>query len=200
MNPDPNQPLQFDKAEFAGQSTLACASCKTPITSEYYEVNGQVICPSCRDQFARFGTDGSEAGRIALAILIGSAAGIVGFAAYAFLTALLHANWSLLSIGVGWLVGAAVRWAAKYRGGPVYQAIAVAITYVAVCAIYMRSFDNIFQSLLEAMVAPWNGSVGILGLLIIAFALYEAFILNRKTTLQISGPFFTRQASPPAAT
>jgi hypothetical protein len=200
MSADPNQPLQFDKADFGGQPTLACASCKTPITSEYYQVNGQVICPRCRDQFARFGKEGSEAGRIALAVVLGGAAGIGGFFAYDFLTKLLHANWSLLSIGVGWLVGAAVRWASKYRGGAIYQGIAVVITYIAVCAIYLPYSDDFLQSFTEAMIAPWNGGVGIIGLLIIAFALYEAWTLNRKMRLDISGPFFTRQAPPPAAT
>lgn len=199
MNPDPNQPLQFDKADFAGQ-TLACASCKAPITSEYYQVNGKVICPTCRNNFAQLGAAGVEPERVALALVVGIVAGIVGFVVYAFLTALIHANLSLLSIGVGWLVGTAVRWASKFRGGPIYQGIALVITYVAVTAIYLPSLNNFWQSLIEAMMAPWTGGVGLIGWLIIAFALYEAWILNRKVNLDITGPFFTRQAPPPAAT
>ena len=200
MNPDPNQPLQFDKADFTGQPTLACASCKAPITSEYYQVNGKVICPTCRDTFTKFGAAGVEPARVALALVVGIVAGIVGFVIYAFLTSLIHANLSLLSIGVGWLVGTAVRWASKFRGGPIYQGIAVIITYIAVTAIYLPSLNNIGQSLIEAMMAPWTGGVGLIGWLIIAFALYEAWILNRKVRLDITGPFFTRQAPPPAAT
>jgi hypothetical protein len=200
MNPDPNQPLQFDKADFAGQPTLTCASCKTPITSEYYQVNGKVICPNCREQFVRFGTEGSEAGRIALAIVVGSIAGIIGFFVYDFLSKLIHGYWSLLSIAVGWFVGTAVRWASKYRGGAIYQGIALVITYVAVCAVYLPYSDDLLQSFTVAMMSPFNGRVGIIGLLIIAFALYEAWSLNRKVRFDITGPHFTRQAPPPAAT
>jgi len=201
MSSDPNQPLQFDKADFAGQPTLACASCKTPIASEYYQVNGQVICPRCRDQFARFGTDGSDAVRIVLAIVLGICAGIVGFLLYAAVTYFTGINLSLLAVVAGWLVGTAVRWASKYRGGPIYQAIAVIITYVAVCAIYLPSLHNFWESLGRAMVAPWTeGPSNIIGWVIIAFALYEAWMLNRKMRLDLSGPFFTRQAPPPAAT
>ena len=201
MNPDPNQPLQFDKADFAGQQTLACASCKTPIASEYYQVNGRVICPTCRDKFAQFGADDIEPGRVALALVVGTVAGIIGFVVYAFLTSLIHANLSLLSIAVGWLVGTAVRWASRHRGGPIYQGIALVITYVSVCAIYLPSLNNFWQSLGQAMIAPWTEGVSnIIGWLIIAFALYEAWMLNRKVRLDITGPFFTRQAPPPAAT
>jgi hypothetical protein len=201
MNPDPNQPLQFDKADFAGQPTLACASCKAPISSEYYQVNGKVICPTCRDTFTKFGVAGVDPGRVALALVVAIVAGIVGFVVYGFLTALIHANLSLLSIAVGWLVGTAVRWASKHRGGPIYQAIALVITYISVCcAVYLPSFNNFWQSLGQALIEPWTeGFSNIIGWLIIAFALYEAWMLNRKVRLDITGPFFTRQAPPPAA-
>ena len=200
MTPDPNQPLQFDKADFGGQPTLTCASCKAPITSEYYQINGKIFCPSCRDQIAKFGTDELEVSRVLLAVAAGILGGFAGSLLYFAVAFFTGINLSLLAVVAGWLVGTAVRWASKFRGGPVYQGIALVITYVSVCTIYLTSFKNIWQSLGQALIEPWTeGFSNIIGWLIIAFALYEAWMLNRKVRLAIPGPFFKRQAPPPAA-
>ena len=48
---------------------------------------------------------------------------------------------------------------------------------------------------------PWlEGPSNIIGWAILAFAIYQAWIMNRKANIEIAGPFFTRQVSPPAAT
>jgi hypothetical protein len=61
--------------------------------------------------------------------------------------------------------------------------------------------DRLWREIVDAMVDPWTqGASTIIGWVIIAFALYEAWTLNRKMRLEVSGPFFTRQAPPPAAT
>src|SRR5688500_2763963 len=104
MNPDPNQPgLQFDKAEFAGNQTLACVSCKTPITSEYYQVNGQTVCATCRAQIDRLGTGGPNATNFLAATGAGVAAGVAGFLLYWGILQVLGWDLSLVSIAVGWL-------------------------------------------------------------------------------------------------
>src|SRR5687767_14750677 len=116
MNPDPNQaqptptsadaPLQFDKAEVAEEQALNCAVCKTPITGEYYQANGQTICPRCRDQVAKMGVGGSGAARLVKAIAAGLVAGFIGFLLYYVILKLTGYEFGLIAIVVGWLVGA----------------------------------------------------------------------------------------------
>ena len=220
MNPDPNQPppipsanepLQFDKAEF--EQPPACAVCKTPIAGEYYQANGQPICPACRQQVANSGIGGSGAARFMKSLVAGIAAGIVGFIGYYLVLKLTGYNIGLIAIAVGWLIGLAVRWGSEGRGGLLYQFLAAGITYVAACATYapliveaMRD-DGTAIGLVHyifafafSMVAVWlEGPSNIIGWAILAFAVYQAWIMNRKANIEIIGPFFARQSSPPAA-
>lgn len=205
MNPDPNQPLQFDKAETAGEPLLSCAVCKTPITGEYYQANGQTICARCREQVARIGVAELNPARFVKATGAGIAAGVVGFIIYYSVLMLTGWNIGLIAIVVGWLVGAAVRWGSEGSGGQAYQILAAAITYVAACSTYLPgilrySQMDIVSAFFLAMRAPWiEGPSNIIGWLILGFAVYQAWIMNRKVDLTISGPFFARQATPPAA-
>lgn len=210
MSPDPNQPLQFDKAEIAGESTLACVVCKTPIVGEYYQANGQTICPNCRSRVASFGIGGSGAARMLKATAAGLGGGVVGCVIYYFVTNLTGWNIGLIAIVVGWLVGTGVRWGSEGRGGTAYQVLAAAITYVASCAIRIPGLLDYTEGELTVVKAvyvfflslalPWMSLPrSILSCVILAFGVYEAWILNRKVNIQVSGPFFARQATPPAA-
>ena len=49
---NPPEPMQFDVAEPAAATTSsssACANCKLPLSTEYYETSGQMVCPACRN-------------------------------------------------------------------------------------------------------------------------------------------------------
>jgi hypothetical protein len=207
MNPDPNQPIQFDKAEFTGP-TLTCAACKAPITSEYYQANGRTICPVCRDQVAKFGVGGSGAARFGKSLVAGIAAGFVGFLLYYLVLKITGWNIGLIAVVVGWLVGNAVRWGSEGRGGRLYQFLAAAIAYIAACATYapfiMEGHSGVVAwivAVIVSMAVPWlEGPSNLIGWLILGFAVYEAWRINRSVRLDITGPFFTRQAPPPAAT
>ena len=207
MNADPNQPIQFDKADFAGEPVLTCAVCKTPITGEYYQANGQTICPTCRDQVAKFGVGGSGAARFGKAVGAGLVAGFIGFLLYYFVLKITGYNIGLIAIAVGWMVGTAVRWGSEGRGGRAYQFLAAAIAYAAACATYApfivgeRSGIAVWiVAFVISMAAPWlEGVDNIIGWVILGFAVYQAWIMNRPAHIEISGPFFTRQAPPPAA-
>jgi hypothetical protein len=223
MNPDPNQPqpippsptvappagLQFDKAEISGEPLLTCAACKTPITGEYYQVNGQNFCAKCRTNIESFAAGGSEITRFGRAVGAGIVAGFGGFLLYWVILELTHINFGLIAIVVGWMVGAAVRWGSNRMGGRFYQVLAVVITYVAICSTYIplvlrgapHPADEVFFAFIFAMKAPWlEGPSNIIGWIIIAFGLMQAWQMNRELKMNVSGPFFTRQSSPPAAT
>lgn len=229
MNPDPIQPplppeqptvalpagLQFDKAEIGGEPLLTCAACKTPIAEEYYQVNGQNVCSKCRANIESFAAGGSKVTRFGRAAGAGIAAGFAGFLLYWIILEVTHINFGLVAIVVGWMVGNAVRWGSNRMGGRLYQFLALAITYVAICATYIPSLlgntsDVDFHApflikLVFAMVfslaAPWlEGPENIIGWVIIGFGLFQAWQMNRKIKLDVTGPFFTRQTVPPAAT
>jgi hypothetical protein len=204
-------PLQFDRAEFAGETALTCASCKTPITDEYYQINGQTICAKCRTQITAFFAGGSKASRFLRAAAAGIGAGFVGFLIYWVILEVTNINFGLVAILVGWMVGSAVRWGSNRLGGRFYQLLAVAITYVAICATYIpmvfRDPDLAKSSFITkfivasvySLIAPWINGFDIIGWVIIGFGLLQAWQMNRALKLDVSGPFFARQSSPPAA-
>lgn len=240
--------LQFDRADFAGQpATQSCAACQQPIAASYFDVNGQITCPMCRETIANTleKSPGWNAPFIALAA--GLAGGVVGALLYYAVLKLTGYEIGLIAIVVGLLVGRAVRWGSGGRGGRVYQVMAVAITYLAIVSTYVpfiiegirndaatqqatqtgSAGNDASSPPVEAGIAPaaeepmtagsWAialvllvllllatpflaGFQNIIGLLIIGFALWEAWKSNRRVPLAIAGPFALAPAGAAAAT
>jgi hypothetical protein len=213
MNPDPNHPpsapgLQFEKAEFTKEAALPCAVCKVPIQGEFYQINGQTVCASCRKQADVQLTGGTPLSRFGLALMAGIVAAGAGVFVYWAVSVITHAHWSIVAIAVGYMVGYAVRWGSRSKGGLPYQFLALMLTYCAIAASFMHYFLSPKSDLLdyltafgEAAVLPLKeGASAILLWVIIAIGLHQAWTMNRRLKFQVSGPFFTRQSSPPAAT
>jgi hypothetical protein len=130
--------LQFDRAEFSGQpANPTCAGCQQPVVDRYFDVNGQMTCPTCRAAIAN--TLEKDPGWTAplIALAAGLAGGLVGALLYYAVVKLTGYEIGLIAIVVGLLVGRAVRWGSGGRGGRGYQVMAVAITYVAIVATYV---------------------------------------------------------------
>jgi hypothetical protein len=131
--------LQFERADFAegGTSAPACGACQRPIEGTYFEVNGTTACPGCRDAIEH--RYGGSAGPLGLVKAIGAGvlAGIAGALVYYAVLALTGYEIGLIAVLVGFVVGGAVRWGSGGRGGPSYQAIAVAITYLSIVSTYV---------------------------------------------------------------
>jgi hypothetical protein len=194
--------LQFDKAEFASASAgKVCAVCKTPITDTYFEAVGHVLCPTCAARFSGDELDPTIVGRAALYGLGAAAVGALGW----HLLSRALGEWGFIAIGVGYLVGRAIRKGAGGRGGPLFQAFAVGLTYIAVAVShtlrmldYIDASDSVSYVKLFAgqLVAPFaSGGRNIIGLVIIGIALWEAWRLTRA--IPISGPFRVAPAGPP---
>jgi hypothetical protein len=246
--------LQFDRAEFGGQpASQTCAACQQPIVDRYFDVNGQITCPTCRETIANVleKSPGWTAPFIALAA--GLAGGVVGALLYYAVLKLTGYEIGLIAIVVGLLVGRAVRWGSGGRGGRVYQVMAVAITYLAIVSTYVPFIIEGIQNnaaqeaalqtasadgtstpppapgartgsaandtsssraavggssaddapmtggsvavalvllFLLLLATPFlAGLQNIIGLLIIGFALWEAWKSNRRVPLAIAGPF-----------
>jgi hypothetical protein len=201
-----NQPphrdaLQFDTAEPAAEAStatsLACTLCKKDISTSYYEVNGAVVCASCRGEIETQLKGGSGSGRFAKALGFGLVAAAAGSAIYYAILALTGYEIGLVAIAVGFLVGKAVNRGSHGRGGRAYQALAVGLTYFAIVTTYIPFIikgvgDNtpILVLLALAAAAPiLAGFQNIIGMLIIGFALFEAWRMNARVQLAVTGPY-----------
>ena len=246
--------LQFNEAEYAvpAATGATCQACRRAIPDQYYQVNGAVLCESCSTQIKNLMTGGATFPRVLKASFYGLGASFVGFLIYFGILKLTGLEVGLISILVGYMVGAAVKNGSGGRGGPLFQAIAVSCTYLAIAASYSALFIPQMIAQLKdddaaavqpqeaakpgdagnavdaqpqnaagldakstkgeeaaprskisavefvfalAMVAGFLLALPILvgftqpiGLLIVGFALWEAFKLTRKVELVITGP------------
>jgi hypothetical protein len=144
---EPAEPLQFDQAEFETPAAdrPTCAVCHQPIAEEYYEINGKVMCPNCRHGVEAAFRGGSGLARFVKATIFGTAAALVGSVIYYAFIKATNANWALISILVGFMIGSAVRKGTGNRGGRVYQLLAVFLTYSSIVAMHLPFLVEAFQ-------------------------------------------------------
>ena len=200
-----NEPMQFDSGEPAGTpAAVACAQCGTAITGEYHMANRTVLCGRCRLAIEREWESGSGAGRFSRALVFGAGGAALGALVYYAVLAITNLEIGLIAIVVGWLVGRAVRKGSNERGGLKYQVLAVGLTYLAIVTTYIpfirRAVDDRVSGvglLVLAAIAPFMAGIrNIIGLLIIGFALYQAWIMNRRAQLVFSGPYKVGSTAP----
>ena len=212
--PEP-EGLQFDHAEFeqAPPSTVTCAACKRPIVDQYFEINGTIVCEPCKSVIDTRLRGGSGFVRFLRASLFGTAAGAVGTLIYAGSIHLTHFDLSLVSILVGYLVGRAVRAGSQNRGGLIYQLLAVLLTYLAVGATYtsVALLDQnvelpdglVRKAILFAIVSvispAINAKSSVISIAIIGFALWQAWKMNVKLKLVVTGPYKVGESGPQVA-
>jgi hypothetical protein len=142
-DPAGGQELQFDRVSSgptssAPASTLAatCVACQTSIETEYYAVNGHVLCDRCRA--AAESTAETPRGIVPFltAGAFGLGAGIVGAVIYYAVMAIANLEIGIVAILIGYMVGYSVRKGARGRGGRRFQVLAVALTYASIALAY----------------------------------------------------------------
>ena len=241
--------LQFHRADYGATPAAGptCPGCRQPIQRVYYMVGKQAVCERCRTSVQASLTGGSGAARFLRAAVAGLLAATAGALIYFGISALTGYEFGLVAIVVGLMVGGAVRWGCHGRGGWSYQALAMALTYVAIVTTYV---PQIVQSLRQmaaaqgtvtptpqasarsstaskpatstatrqqrgprltrlsshatpgqflmawgfvlmiAFTAPFLGGLrNLMGLIIIGIGLYEAWKMNRRVPVELSGPF-----------
>ena len=147
MPPSPPDDLQFDHVADAADPAAAaapspataavvCASCGTPLTTEYYDVNGTPVCAACRAGLERHAADVRRPGVFARAVLFGLGAAVAGAAIYYAVIAITDFEIGLVAILIGYMVGYAVRKATAGRGGRRFQVLGAGLTYLAVGLAY----------------------------------------------------------------
>ena|SRR6185436_6322428 len=204
--------LQFDRAEFAQQSParVQCTTCKQDVIQSYYEIGGKVICSTCREAHDR-GLGGFGGGRFFRAFFAGLGVAIAGSVAWYAIRELTNYEFGLLSIFVGIGVGKAVNWGSRGKGGWLYQLLAIALTYTSIVTTYIPALaagihdpevPKVFTYIVAFVVsfaAPFlMGFENILGILIIAFGLWEAWKFNRRVDAVVTGPYSVAPAAPAA--
>ncbi len=199
-------------------------------------MNGAIACPACKDRVLAARDGGSRVGRLLAAGGLGLLAAIAGATVWIVIVRVTHYEIGLVAIGVGLLVGAAVRRGSGGRGGWGYQTLAVVLTYSAMVAYYVPYvLEGLRKGASEAhatsepggatapahaMLEPGGatapahaappeagagaapflaGAENIIGILILLFALYEAWKLNKRQVFAVTGPFQVAPASRPAA-
>ena len=145
MGDESRDDLQFEEAEFAeGQAGApsACALCQTELTGSYYTVNGRPACDRCRTGLLAHFTGGSGCLRFSKAVVFGIVGGLVGAILYWGVARVSGYELSLIAIATGWLTGKGVSLGNGHRGGLLYQLLAVALTWGAICASYVPFMDE----------------------------------------------------------
>jgi hypothetical protein len=236
-----SEPIQLDRAEFVQPAPAGprCDVCGNALQGNYFDINGKMACERCRYQVEEVFQKRGGAGGFLKAALAGFGAAVAGSVLYYAVREITGLEIGLISILVGWGVGRSVHWGSRGKGGGLYQALAVFLTYMAIVSTYLPAiFSAIGErkaqkkaavtapaqpgeastqaaagqapakakaeepiSLGEAVIgigaifclaaaAPFlMGFKNLIGLLIIAFGLWEAWKINRRRELAISGPF-----------
>jgi hypothetical protein len=141
-------PLQFDVAEStapsdASRPAITCRGCSRPIDGQYYQVNGSIVCTSCRSSIDR--PAGARWQRVLRAAGLGTLAAVGGSLLYFGVAAITGREFGLVAIVVGYMVGMAVRKGSRNRGGWAYQTLAIGLTYLAIVTSYVPLIAKEFQ-------------------------------------------------------
>ena len=201
--------LQFDRAvasSDAGGDQMTCGRCNAAIADQYYAVDGQVLCATCkqrveteqRELIAR----GKSAGALILAALFGLGGAIAGAIIY-WAVALTGWEIALVAIVSGLLVGGAIRKGASGAGGLRFQVLAAGLTYLSVGLAYTAilvgqapSDATIpFTGMLYAVFAlPVDVIVssfpsGLISAAIIGFGIHQAWRMTGAHLREVTGPY-----------
>jgi hypothetical protein len=141
--PAGGETLQFDRAvtEAGGAGVppspvVVCAGCKVKIQTQYYDVNGNALCGTCRAAVAAAAETPKGWLPLLKAAGFGAGAGVVGAAIYYAVIAIAHLEIGIVAILIGYMVGYSVRKGAAGRGGRRFQVLAAVLTYLAVALAY----------------------------------------------------------------
>ena len=207
--------LQFDRAEFAQHAPerVQCAVCNQDVIQSYYEVGGRIICSGCCEELER-GHAGFGSGRFFRAFFAGLGVAAAGSVVWYAIRALTGYEFGLISIFVGIGVGKAVMWGSRGKGGWLYQLMAVALTYTSAVTNYTPDLVadlaqrhpelplgvvRVTAFIMSFALPFFLGFENIIGILIIAFGLYEAWKFTRRVDAVVTGPYSVAPAAPPAA-
>ncbi len=223
--PTADNALSFERAEFESPAApqLACAFCRRPLTDQYWQITRRPACDRCRAQVQSEIASSTSHKRFFGALRWGALAATAGCVGWIVISKVTGYEIGIVAIGVGYLVGKAVRKGAGGFGGRRYQIMALLLTY---SAIAFASLPALFAAVSEqsqgaqhaaseappsllgflwawvmllsiAFASPFlEGAKNFMGLIIIGIGLYEAWKLTRPLPIQVLGPFSVGGTAP----
>ncbi|HEY4355704.1 MAG TPA: hypothetical protein VGN16_08160 [Acidobacteriaceae bacterium] len=125
--------LNFARAEYGGApEPAACAVCSRGLNGEYFDIEGSRVCRQCAER-ARTISPGHSTAAFWRSVITGALAAAFAGTIYFLLFRATHGSWMVFaSIGVGYLIGHAMRLGSGGVGGRRYQVVAALLTYAAV--------------------------------------------------------------------
>ena len=134
----------------------------------------------------------------------GLGAAIAGSVVWELIEKLFHAQVGIVAIGIGYVVGRAVRKGAGGFGARRYQVLAVLLTYSSIALaglpeVLMVTPPGTSLPLLVGLsfISPFlGGTDNVIGWFIIAIGLYQAWKLTRAYPISVLGPFSLSPAKP----
>jgi hypothetical protein len=206
-----SESLQFERAEYAtgAPARTVCTACSRDVIQSYYEIGGQIICSECRESRER-GLASWGVTRFFRAAAAGLAVGLAGAAVWYLIRHYGNVELGIISIFIGLGVGKAVRWGSAGRGGWLYQLLAMFLTYSAIVLNYVpdiaagiadgkpaNAVIYIIAFVLSYAAPFFDAFDNIIGLLIIAFGIWEAWKINKRAEVTITGPYSVSAAAAP---
>jgi hypothetical protein len=208
-----DRPIDFDRADFADAPSASvgggveCSLCKRPITTEYWQYLGKILCESCRGVVARSIDEAQGGESLGKAVLLATAVALGTGLGYALFVELTHIQFALVTIGIGWAIGRTIQRVTRGFGSVKHQIVAVALTYVASAMGYLpailggianahtadlslvRTAATAIAIMLAAPFIEMKGGLGgILGLLIMFFGMQTAWRVSKGVGGNLTGP------------
>ena len=145
----------LEKAEYAsGAGAGRCEACQGALVDSYYQVNGHVVCATCRARAAEPGSDLPRRERIIMATVYGGGAALLGSLIWYAVARITGLELGIIAIGIGLLVGLGVKKGSRGRGGRGYQALAMVLTYCSIVTSYVPTVVSTLASRLTRSTQP----------------------------------------------
>jgi len=123
---------QFNTAEFSGERAPDwCRACKKAITTSYYRLGTNMVCPECAAR-AKASVRTLSHSSFLRALMFGSLAAVAGLVVYAAFEIMTGWMIGYVALAVGWMVGTAMMKGSAGVGTRKLQIAAVILTYFAV--------------------------------------------------------------------
>lgn len=191
--------LSFERAEFENPPpvALACGYCGQALKGQYWEISKRPACESCRNLVQRELSASTSHRHFLRAVGYGLGAAVAGSVVWELIEKVFHAQVGLVAIGIGYVVGRAVRKGAGGFGARRYQVLALLLTY---SSIALASLPEVLLAAPSGASLPFliglcfvspflGGAENAIGWFIIAIGLYQAWKLTRAVPIQVLGPF-----------
>ena len=133
--------------------------CKQAIADDYYQAQGQVVCPICAGRI-QSGVQAAPSSSLIRAALYGAGAALAGCALYALVSIVTGLEIGIIAIVVGIMVGKAIRYASRGLGGRPQQILAVLLTYFAITTSYIPVYVYHAAKSRKAQVAGGQNKSG----------------------------------------